>query len=285
MKIICPMAVRNEEWVLGLSARAVLRWCDELVILNHASTDRTEEIIRELQSEFPGRVGALADPDPVWHEMANHQWLLEAARERGATHIALVDADEILTGNLLPHIRGIFDAARRPGTIVTLPWLCLKDGISRVHSSGPWGSAEVSVGFQDDPRFYWKAQGDDAYDFHHRNPMGIEYRKMAPIMDRKSGMIHLQFASDRRLRAKQALYVCTEVLRWPGRKMADYAGTVYGHANARTSDPVLSEWLAEYTDLLQYLDVSSEPWQERAVLNLITLHGREKFPQDLFGVA
>jgi hypothetical protein len=43
MKLIGLMPVRGEDWILGLSARAALMWCDELVILLHSCTDRINE--------------------------------------------------------------------------------------------------------------------------------------------------------------------------------------------------------------------------------------------------
>ena len=50
------MPVRNEAWCLGLTARAALKWCDELVILDHASNDATgENILLPLEEEF-GRI-------------------------------------------------------------------------------------------------------------------------------------------------------------------------------------------------------------------------------------
>ena len=99
MKLIATMPVRNEAWIIGLSARVALQWCDELCIGNHASTDRTGDILGELQFDFPGRVHVVSYPETVWTEMQHRQTLLEMARIHRATHIAIVDADEILTGN------------------------------------------------------------------------------------------------------------------------------------------------------------------------------------------
>ncbi len=101
MKIIGLMAARNEEWVLGLAARAALMWLDDLVVLVHASTDRTIEIAVEVSREHPDRVAVLLESDPVWEEMRHRQRMLAEARERGATHICYIDTDEVLTGDLL----------------------------------------------------------------------------------------------------------------------------------------------------------------------------------------
>lgn len=59
----------NEEHVLAGSVRQVLGWCDghpqhqwRVVVANNASTDRTLEVARELEAEYPGRVAALQIP-------------------------------------------------------------------------------------------------------------------------------------------------------------------------------------------------------------------------------
>src|SRR5579863_10247302 len=132
MKLIGLMPVRNEAWVLGLSARAALMWCDQLMIFEHACTDRSVAIVDEIQREYPDRVAIRHDTGREWAEMS-HRWsLLCAARLHQATHIALIDADEVLTGNLLnrritrddPEIR-IHVELLPEGVILQLPWLAL----------------------------------------------------------------------------------------------------------------------------------------------------------------
>src|SRR5580700_4905017 len=118
------MPVRNEDWVLGLTARAVLQWCDELVVGLHACTDASAKIVADVCFEEPGRITWTEHPDPVWSEMAHRQALLDIARGRGATHIAIVDADEILTANLIPLIRGAI-ASVPQFSVFQLPWICL----------------------------------------------------------------------------------------------------------------------------------------------------------------
>lgn len=44
VKLICTIPVRNEAWCLGLTLRAVLMWCDEVIVLLHCCTDATEAI-------------------------------------------------------------------------------------------------------------------------------------------------------------------------------------------------------------------------------------------------
>ncbi len=307
MKLTALMPARNEDWILGLSARAVMRWVDSLIILDHCSTDRTRRIAFEVAAEYPGRVITLCEEDPVWEEMRHRQILLATAREHGATHIALVDADEVLSGNLLPTIRQKI-AATPAGSILQVPWLCLRNSIDQYHASGIWAQQDVSMAFADDPVYHWTAR--EGYDFHHRHPMGRHMPPYRPVRDapfRKAsgGLMHLQFVSDRRLRAKQALYKLTELIRWPGREPVRAVDERYNLAVYGTYRPAIGgdktgpanwqgpfmfaivpePWWAPYADLMPHLHVDAEPWQEAECKRLWAEHGAEKFAGlDLFGV-
>src|SRR5580704_9704047 len=100
MNLIAVMPARNEAWVVGCSLRIALLWCDEVIVLDHASTDRTAEIVAEIAEQNPGRVHVISESCADWPEMSHRQRLLETARQQKATHVAIVDADEVLTGNL-----------------------------------------------------------------------------------------------------------------------------------------------------------------------------------------
>jgi glycosyltransferase involved in cell wall biosynthesis len=295
MKIIAIMPVRNEDWVLGLSARALLQWVDELVILDHCSTDNSTETEDELYVAYDGHVKVLYEPNPVWEEMRHRQRLLEFARLRGATRIVTVDADEVISANLVPHMRDIVEDMP-PGMVLQLPWITCRDSIHNQHASGLWAEQFASAGFVDSPECTWQARA--GYDFHHRHPMGRPCIPFKPISHAGGGILHLQYSSRRRLLAKQALYKMTEVIRWPGRdsiaeinKRYDYS--VYG-SPIRPLDgnpqfdlkPVPETWWRGYQDLMQYLHVDADPWQEAECQRLIGEYGHSKFAGlDLFGVA
>src|ERR1700683_1376879 len=92
MRLIAILPVRNEDWCLGLSLRAMLMFCDEVIVGLHACTDASAKIVADVLFEEPGRITWTEHRDPIWSEMAHRQALLDIARERGATHIAIVDA-------------------------------------------------------------------------------------------------------------------------------------------------------------------------------------------------
>jgi hypothetical protein len=282
MRLIGIMPVRNEEWVLGLSLRVALLWCDAVVVLEHASTDGTAGILAAVADESPDRVTILSEPSPLWAEMSHRQRLLEAARALRATHIALIDADEVLTANTLPMIRGAAERLR-PAQCLVVPMRAMwrSPDRYRVDPGSLWTGATITVAFRDAPGICWRAAG--GYDFHHREPYGSHLGQMTA---RGGGVMHLQFADRRRMVAKHALYKITEMLRWPRRRPA---GKVDGQYAASLDEAGL-ETAAAPADWWhglprEHLHIGLEPWQEREVRRLWELYGAARFEGlDLYGL-
>lgn len=314
MKLVGLMAVRNEDWCLGISLRAALLWCDEVVVLNHASADRTCRIIAEVSKEVGGheRISYLFKPGDQWDEMEHRQTMLTEARRMGATHLAIIDADEVLcapmlyngstaasqttSNSLLTIYGGPNSLIRRlceglaKGQMLQLPLYNLRGDMGTYHANGVWGRRWVSVAFRDTPASNWS--GDK---FHARDPEGVAWDHWHPIKQAQGGVIHLWGASERRLRAKHAWYKITERLRWPDKPVIEiddkYSLAIKGSSQNEawgtpatwTYEPNPAEWLAPYAHLMQYLDLDAVPWQEEAVRRAIAQHGRERFAGlDLF---
>lgn len=290
MRLIATIPVRNEDWCLALSARVALEWCDALVILDHASTDRTPEIITDLIAEYPGRVYRYREDSPSWDEMRHRQHMLEMARGAGATHIAIVDADEIISGNCINAARCAADECIA-GYVAQLPGVNLRGGLGRYHANGLWANRWFSTAFKDAPTLHWAGDG-----YHHREPHGGKPRlhPFKPMAHGGGGVIHMWGASERRLRAKHQLYKITERLRFPRKPVEDidklynlwrspedcraYGDTEWHYAS------VPAEWWEPYAKWMQYLDVDAEPWQTAEVRRLVREYGREAFSGlDLFG--
>lgn len=315
MRLIAMMPVRNEDWVLGLSLRVVLMWCDEVVVLLHACTDRSIQIAIDVQQEHARNRVVVLMEDGEWTEMQHRQRILETARERGATHLAIIDADEVLTGNLIDQVPLLARAAgpihqhSQPATILELPGYNLRNpallgkpqlgfvakdaGLCFYHSNGVWGNRWFSTAFEDDARLSWT--GDR---FHHREPLGVALKQYRPIQQGQGGVMHLWGASERRLRAKHALYKVTERLRWPHKHVSqidrEYSWAIHGDKQnpsfgtpaTWTYSTVPESWWAPYAHLMKYLDLDAVPYQEAETRRLVAEHGHEKFSAlDLFGVA
>jgi hypothetical protein len=231
------------------------------------------------------------EADPEWNEMAHRQSLLEGARQRGATHVAIVDADEILTGNLLPSIRSYVECLG-PGYMLQLPGYNLRGSIDRYHANGIWGNRFFSLAFKEDGRASW--QGDQ---FHHREPFGVSNWPYRPFAQGEGGVMHLWGADERRLVAKHALYKMTERVRWPAKSVSEierqYNLAIHESASKGTQyetvwryAAVPEAWWEPYRDLMPHLNVSAQPWQEAECRRLWQEHGAVVFAGlDLFGLS
>lgn len=290
MKIVGLMPVRNEAWCLGFTLRVALRWCDEVVVFLHACKDESEAIALNVMLDHGNRVFICGCDELSWSEMNHRQHLLVMARERKATHIALVDADEFLTANVIGRVRS--DAqAMFPSQIIEYPGYNVREAASTIgpsmanyHLNGIWGGRWFPMVFRDQPAAHWA--GDR---FHHRAPMGVRLMAAKPVRQGDGGIIHLWGANQRRLVAKHALYKMTDPEWLAGKKTTAQIDEYYNYAIHPREPwlfrPTPAAWLEGYEDLKQYLDLGAEPWQVEEVKRLYRENGAEKYyGLDLFGV-
>jgi hypothetical protein len=283
LRLVNIQPVRNEAWCLGLTARALLRWCDDAVFLLHACTDASESILEAVAGEYPGRVHVIHEAETIWREMHHRQRLLEYARCLDATHISVVDADEIIAGDTLPTMRDHV-AQLSPKRFTAIKFRNIIDGLDQYRAErGPWGTdAGTIVAFGDHPHLCWEAR--NGYDHHQRSPYGAS---QAGYIN-GGGLLHLQFASRRRLIAKHALYKASERVKYPNKSIRDI-DALYNMAPSLggiTRRPTPAEWWAPYTNLMHHCDIDAEPWQEKATRDLVSEYGAAYFNGlDLFGVA
>lgn len=290
MKLVALMPVKNEEWILRLSAEVALRWCDHLVILLHDCTDASASIAQSFA--FKHEVTILHREGP-WAEMEHRQALLEAGRAADGTHFALIDADEILTASALGDARRQI-ALLQPGECLDVPMLPVWGDLQHVRSDDcVWTRAWLTLAFCDHQGLHWEAR-EDGYAHHHRRPYGakqpaLRVRTWTPAAGRAfggAGVMHLQFADQRRLRAKHALYKVQEVLRWPGREAVSTVDAKYNQALEQSDlrrEPTPPGWWKGYDKTL--IDMEGIPWQENETKRLRELHGEEAFRGlELWGV-
>lgn len=280
MKLIATMPARNESWCLAASVVSALRWCDAAVVLNHCSTDGTAGVIDALRAVYGSRVERLDEADPTWAEARIRQRMLVLAREMGATYVATVDADEVLTANKTAAMREAV-AQIEPGQVLKVPWFMLWGSLDeyRAGDGSVWASSTAFAAFAVTRSVSYSA-GADGYDIHTRTPAGLSPVEVWPGRD--GGLMHLQHVSRRRLRAKQVLYKLNERLRWPNRNNAEEINRRYDPtvdevgmkcAPVPTAEPG-EWWLA---DIRRLVKPEETPWQEREVKRLLEQHGRETF--------
>jgi glycosyltransferase involved in cell wall biosynthesis len=90
-KVIVVTPVRNEEWIISCFLKATLEFADQVILLDHNSTDNTVEIAKTFE-----RVEILKWPDGDFSELERRIFLLHAARMHGKENLIFsLDADEI----------------------------------------------------------------------------------------------------------------------------------------------------------------------------------------------
>ena len=272
--IIALMPVRNAGWVVNYSLRAALQWADAVCVLVHASQDDTASIVDRIRVETK-RVNVIIEPDPTWNEAFFRQRLLDAARRMGGTHMATVDADEIMAAPLVFKVRGMI-LRLAPEQLLELPWIDLWRGLDRYRADK---CSTAPFAFGDAPHFRWRA-AMDGYQLHMRNPWPSTW-KSRQVDPRNGGMLHLQRAVWRRAEARQTLYKMNEVLNWPNRRKGGIAAIEARHERSideqgATMEAVPEEWWAHGLDR-GMIDLKAEPWEVGEVKRLLAEHGRERF--------
>lgn len=287
MKLVALMLVKNEDWILGLSARVALLWCDVIAFYLHDCTDGTQRIVDELEKEYgEERIVRAWNHAAGWPEMDMRQALLEQGRKAGGTHFALIDADEVLTSNLLPHIRARVEALR-PGCMLEVPMAAMWKSIWQYRDDASvWSKAWLTLAFRDIPeRCSWKPDVA-GYQHHHRHPYGLRKHEREGEHG-AGGVMHLQFADWRRLVAKHAWYKMRERVTYPERAISridDMYSQAVNETGVRTSTAPL-HWWSMYSQWLSQLHLNREPWHADACRRYIAEHGAETFAGlDLFGV-
>jgi hypothetical protein len=289
-KVIALTATRNEDWVLGLSLRVSLTYCDAVVITDHGSTDRTAQIIDEARAEFPDRrISVRRALDKEWMEMDIRQEMLDRGRELGGTHFVIVDADEVPTGNLFSRLR---ELALRParGCFVSLPMIATYHSAGVFRWDGSWGDASrIPWAFCDSPKLRWKVS--NPYQLHRRTPFKAADDGLLFAGKDLGGLFHLQFVNKARLQSKAVWYKMSETLRYPGKRSPKdlnqiYDWTLREDEQAQLCD-VPASWWAPYAERgwLRYFIPDAESWQLHEVRKLAADHGLAAFSGlDLHGI-
>ena len=275
--IVGLMKVRNEDWILGLSARAALRVCDKLVVLDHGSTDRTFEILAEVGAEHRNRVKVMPWHDPVFAEMAMYEHMLGLGREWGGTHFYLVDADEVLAAHMADVVRNTV-LSLIPREYLEVPFLSMTGVDVAITDPGTvWRDNLLPLAWGDEPRIAFRPL-EDGYDWHRRLPSGCIYPRRPWITMNQGGVLHYAWADWRRITIKAVWYKMTEVVRWPGRAPVAELNKRYDRPLQRRVEQskIPGEWV-DYAGWRKHVRIGGDPWQLRDIADMIARYGWDRF--------
>ncbi|MDI6739194.1 MAG: glycosyltransferase family 2 protein [Candidatus Edwardsbacteria bacterium] len=265
--VICLAPARNETWIIERFLACASLWADRIIIADQGSTDGTADTARG----FP-KVTVLDNPDDsLYNEHARMTLLIDEARkEPGPRILAQLDADEMLSSDVLNSDGWMQMLNSAPGTTVSLPWVNLKPDLSTY-----WRAPiDKGVFYHDDGRPY---QGGLQHgDRLPRNP------DRPSLALERGAVLHYQYTDWERMKSKHRWYECLEHLRDPKRSAVDLYRQ-YHHMDAVAAEqirPVEPAWFAAYeTAGIDMRTVKKEDvyWYDREVLDWFGKHGAAHF--------
>lgn len=190
---------------------------------------------------------------------------------RGATHIAMLDADEIISGNLLSKIRGIA-ADLAPGHCLSVPMICVWRGLDqyRSDSNTVFHRAKTPVLFADHPSLDW-APRPDGYELHGRVPIGTRAIHTPYVKPSHGGVLHMQWASWDRLIWKQRWYVLRERSFYGQRDTAQVINERYQRSvdeSGMQLSPIPEGWWAPYMKWRDRISLDGDRWHKAECFRL-----------------
>jgi len=279
VKLIGLMLVRNEAWILGMTARAALRWCDSLLIFMDRCTDNTDRIVDGLVKDCGADRVSYQHTEQAehWNEMDIRHQMLVDGRGMGGTHFAMIDADEAVTNNQLDNARA-YTAALKPGQVLDFPMICPHRGLDKYRDDHTvWSRSQLSISFCDRPDLAWRAR--NGYQFHQRCPQGSGDHANPLANDKsKGGAFHFQWVSWDRITAKHRWYKMNEVVRWPNRNTPFEVDRIYSQAldeDGLRTRQIPKSWFGDYEMHFVYPD--HQPWHMVECQRMWEQHGPERF--------
>lgn len=273
MKLIGLMLVKNDDWVLGLSLRAALKWCDAVVVMDAKTTDNSKDIIAKIKEESPEKVFLMTEAqDSKASNSDLMEVLLHRARSEEATHISILHPNEVLTSNIL---RIKEDALKlREGEMLSLPAFYCWKSINQYRSDKSiWSNVLLPVAFKDSHAVSWKGASDK-----ERPPRGPQWNIVSPISTDIGGILNLENANWKMARAKYFVLEMREILRRPPWKHVAEVNRAHpldetGIKLSRVPD----EWYKEFSEHTKSVFIGNRSSYEDEITAIIGAHGHERF--------
>tara|TARA_R110000824_G_scaffold791_1_gene4819 strand:+ start:7586 stop:8410 length:825 start_codon:yes stop_codon:yes gene_type:complete len=107
MKVYANVMVKNEAILLSAVYEYWKNYpVDHWVFYDDNSTDKTVEVIKD---NFKDQATIIADNLPAFNESHNRSRMLEYSRENGADFVVAIDADELMSANMVEHFNQVLE--------------------------------------------------------------------------------------------------------------------------------------------------------------------------------
>jgi glycosyltransferase involved in cell wall biosynthesis len=230
--VICLTPVRNEAWILARFLACTSLWADHIVVADQGSTDGSVEIAKA----FP-KVTLIENPSREFNEPERQKLLIAAARRiPGRRLLMALDADEILSANLLSHPEWDQVLAAPPGTKITARWANIYPGATEVSD----GNYDLVCGMMDN--------GGEHHGEKIHSPRLPTAEAMATLRLQEIRLLHYNFHDPARLASKRRWYMALERRMFP-EKSAVHIYDKYNFTGFHGALPRLSfrrEWAEGY---------------------------------------
>lgn len=267
--VICLVPVRNEAWILDRFLKCASLWADHIILADQGSTDGS----REIAGAFP-KVRVIQNISPAFSEVDRQRKLIEEARKIPSPRLLIaLDADEVLTANVLesPEWNTVLSATT--GTVICFRWVNLRPDMSSYSTP----DIEFAWGFVDD-------ESEHTGVLIH-NPRLPTPQGAMKISMREIKVLHYQFTNVKRMRHKHCWYQMWERLTYPSRRPISIFRQ-YHHMDALLDSdikPLPSEWISGYQfkgiDMTSICDESTY-WWDREIVNWIAEYGSAHFRKE-----
>jgi hypothetical protein len=269
-QVVCLTPVKNEAWILERFLHCASFWADRIIVADQGSDDGSSAIAQR----FP-KVELIQNTARHFNELERQQLLIQAARRLpGPKLLVALDADEVLTANVLTSSEWEMALRAIPGTVINfqLPNILPDRRSYYVYPT------EFSFAFMDDG-----TEHDGPLIHSPRVPRPQERPRLSL---REIKVLHLATMDERRFRSRIRWYQCWELLhgrdvrngRWDGSLARLYRNY---HRDFFVADhlvrPLPAEWIHGYgIDLLDVADRDFHRW-DAEILTMFATHGTRAF--------
>ncbi|MCL6087390.1 MAG: glycosyltransferase family 2 protein [Actinobacteria bacterium] len=205
-KFICTTPVRNESKILDRFLKCTSLWADHIIISDQCSEDNSKEIAKK----YP-KVILVENFDLEYNEKYVRQILIDEARKiDGAKLIFAVDADEILTPEILleEELKQFYKST--PGTVFMANFVNICPDMTHYWN----GPIMIPLAFFDDGSPYEAEKIHTYRNICPKNALKINLKNIK--------IMHYQFTDWERMQSKHNWYQCWERVNRPQSAVSVY---------------------------------------------------------------
>eukprot|EP01006_Ploeotia_vitrea_P019351 TRINITY_DN51530_c0_g1_i1.p1 TRINITY_DN51530_c0_g1~~TRINITY_DN51530_c0_g1_i1.p1 ORF type:complete len:571 (-),score=42.15 TRINITY_DN51530_c0_g1_i1:1417-3051(-) len=279
-KLAVLTQMRNCEDIIEYYLRSVAKLADIIVLFDDSSEDGTvlksQQSLEKLNITF--KILTKPPEGEMWDELVSYRTMTQTARDYGATHMAIIDTDEIMTGNLVADdlLKNIIYSLE-PLEFLTVPLIHPLYSLHRyLVSAHDWVHAKhIQFAWSDDGKIDWRTK-----DKHH--VPRIPFLPSATLKKTKSyiinsaphmGAVHMKFVSSSFIRVKTAWYKHIEWEKNKERACSDFYDLKIPHLDVvwkKVSKLLWHNWFESYGSPIVFVRSATKAavWRATEVLQL-----------------